>query len=167
MHEHVAVYEAMIPFKGWISFQQYMKANPTKCGIKVFVLSDSTNGYIYMFQIYTGKACESADATVGMCSRFVLDLMQGLEENHHKLIMDYYYTSPDLFLHLYSKGINACGTVRMNRRGFPKAVVVPQNQVKKLDGGYYDYCSNGPLLAVAWKDRQMVYFVSTAHGHKE
>ena len=40
---------------------------------------------------------------------------------------------------------------------------MPQNQMKKLDRGYYDYCSNGPLLAVAWKDRQMVYFVSTAH----
>ena len=88
MHEHVAVDETMIPFKGRISFRQYMKAKPTKWGIKVFVLSDSTNGYIYRFQIYTGKACESADATVGLCSRSVLDLMQGLEENHHKLITD-------------------------------------------------------------------------------
>ena len=115
MHEHVTVDEAMIPFRGRISFRQYMKAKPTKWGIKVFVLSDSTNGYIYRFQIYTGKACDSADATVGLCSRSVLDLMQGLEENHHKLIMDNYYTSPELFLHLYSKGINACGTVRTNR----------------------------------------------------
>lgn len=40
---------------------------------------------------------------------------------------------------------------------------MPQNQVKKLDRGYYDHRSNGPLLAVAWKDHQMVYFVSTAH----
>ena len=42
---------------------------------------------------------------------------------------------------------------------------MPQNRMKKLDCGYYDHHSNGSLLAVAWKDRQMVYFaiVSTAH----
>ena len=51
----------------------------------------------------------------------------------------------------------------INRRGFPKAIVVPPKQVKSLDCGYYDYRSNGPLLAVAWKDHQMVYFVSAAH----
>ena len=34
MHEHVTVDEAMIPFKGRISFRQYMKAKPTKWGIK-------------------------------------------------------------------------------------------------------------------------------------
>ena len=73
------------------------------------MLSDSANGYIYRFQVYTGKACESADATVGLCSHSVLHLMQGLEENHHKLITDNYYTSPELFLHLHSKGINVCG----------------------------------------------------------
>ena len=163
MHEHVTVDEAMIPFKGRFSFRQYMKAKPTKWGIKVFVLADSTNGYIYRFQIYTGKGCESADATVGLCSCSVIDLMQGLEPNHHKLITDNYYTSPELYLYLYSRGVNACGTVCTNRQGFPKAIVVPPKQVKKLDRGYYDYRSNGPLLAVAWKDRQMVYFVSTAH----
>ena len=35
--------------------------------------------------------------------------------------------------------------------------------MKNLDRGYFDYRSNGPLLAVAWKYHQMVYFVSTAH----
>ena len=60
------------------------KRNPLSKGIKVFVLSDSTNGYIYRFQIYSGKVCESADATVGLCSRSVIDLMQGLEPNHHR-----------------------------------------------------------------------------------
>ena len=71
--------------------------------------------------------------------------------------------SPGLYLYLYSRGVNACGTVRSNRRGFPKAIVVPPKQVKNLDRSYYDYRSDGPLLAVAWKYHQMVYFVSTAH----
>ena len=29
--------------------------------------------------------------------------------------------------------------------------------------GFMMYSSNGPLLAYAWKDRRMVYFLTTAH----
>ena len=53
--ENVTIDEAMIRFKGWLGFKQYMKDKPTKWGIKVFTLSDAVNGYVYGFQIYTGK----------------------------------------------------------------------------------------------------------------
>ena len=59
VHQHVTIDEAMIPFKGRLSFKQYMKAKPTKWGIKVFVISDATNGYVYQIQIYTGRGVES------------------------------------------------------------------------------------------------------------
>ena len=55
LYQPVTIDEAMIPYKGRLSFKQYMKNKPTKWGIKVFVLSDATNGYIYRLQIYTGK----------------------------------------------------------------------------------------------------------------
>lgn len=51
----VAIDEAMIPFKGRLSFKQYIKAKPTKRGIKVFVLAEPSTGYEYRFNIYTGK----------------------------------------------------------------------------------------------------------------
>ena len=56
MHESVTIDEAMIPFKGRLSFKQYIKNKPT---IKAFVLSDATNGYMYCMQIYTGNNAES------------------------------------------------------------------------------------------------------------
>ena len=59
-------------FKGRLSLKQYMKAKPTKWGIKVFVLSDATNGYIYRLQIHTGKDMES-ETNIGLCSRIILD----------------------------------------------------------------------------------------------
>ena len=68
VHQPVTIDEAMIPYKGGLSFKQYMKNKPTKWGIKVFVLSDATNGYIYRLQIYTGKNLESTIDT-GLCSR--------------------------------------------------------------------------------------------------
>ena len=45
------------------------------------MLSDSTNGYVYRFQIYTGKnnsLCGSSEH--GLCTQAVLSLMQGIED---------------------------------------------------------------------------------------
>ena len=96
------------------SFKQYMKAKPTKWGIKVFILSDATNGYIYRMQVYMGKNLADYGVGVGLCSRVVLELMKGLEDDGHCVFTNNYYTSPQLALTLYNKGINSCGsTVRM------------------------------------------------------
>ena len=97
LHKQVTVDEAMIPFKGRLGFKQYMKDKPTKWGIKVFTLSEATNGYVYCIQIYTGKNIEEPP-TVGLCSRVVLDLMSGLNTQGYQLFTDNYYTSPDFIL---------------------------------------------------------------------
>ena len=44
--------------------------------------------------------------------------------------------------------------------GFPKSIIRREWE----DRGYYNYLSNGPLLAAAWYDRSFVYFLSTFHG---
>ena len=81
MHQECTIDEAMIPFKDRLGFKQYMRNKPTKWGIKVFVLADATNGYVRNLQVYTGKSIENDGlASVGLCSRVVLDLMFDL---HH------------------------------------------------------------------------------------
>ena len=61
-HKEVTVDEAMIAFRGRLSFQQYLPAKPTKYRIKVWVRADSNNGFINEFQIYirkpAGAQCE-------------------------------------------------------------------------------------------------------------
>jgi len=147
-HQAVTVDKAMIPFKGRLNFKQYMKNKPTKWGIKVFVLCDATNGYIYRMQIYKGKSMES-NYEVGLCSRVVLELMDGLE-----VYADNYYTSPLVYMTLYGNNNNPCGTARTNRTGFPKSMIRRERE----DRRYYNYLSNGPLLAAAWYDRRFIYF---------
>lgn len=161
LHAPVTIDEAMIPFKGRLSFKQYIKNKPVKWGIKAFVLSDATNGYVYKMQVYTGKGMETTEPEVGLCSRVVLDLMSGLEHLGLDLYTDNYYTSPELYLELYNRGVNACGTVRTNRRGYPKELVHKSKTGKER--GFYDYRSKGPLLAVVWFDRRYINFLSTLH----
>ena len=46
----------MIKYMGrFVSFVQYMPAKPIKHGIKVYALCCSSTGYLYLFEIYTGK----------------------------------------------------------------------------------------------------------------
>ena len=142
MHEQMTVDEAMIPFKGRLGFKQYMKDKATKWGIKVFVLADAKSGYVYRMQIYTGKN-NSVASDVGLCSRVVLELVDGLEHTGPSVFMDNYYTSPWLFLTLYDKGVNACGTARKSRKFYPKEIDVSSSAV---ESGYYDYRSSGPLV---------------------
>ena len=53
--KNLSVDEAMIAFKGRLSFRQYMPAKPTKYGIKVWMAADSQNGYVTNFSVYLGQ----------------------------------------------------------------------------------------------------------------
>ena len=160
LNQSVTIDEVMIPYKGRLAFKQYIKNKPTKWGIKVFVLSDATNGYISRLQIYTEKNVESGHVDAGLCSRVLLDLISGVGEGFH-LYTDNYYTGPVVYKALYDQGINSCGTVRTNRTGFPE--VLKKGKSEQVPRGYYEYLSCGPLLAAVWYDRRFVYFVSTLH----
>ena len=158
-HKQVSIDEAMIPFKGRLSFKQYMKDKPVKWGIKVFVLSDAHNGYVYRLQVYTGKDLNTV-SDVGLCSKVVLDLMSGLESFHNELFTDNYYTSPSLYMTLYKNGVNACETVRSSRKGFPQELLTKATASNR---SFYDFRSSGPLLAAVWIDKRSIYFLSTMH----
>ena len=100
-HEQLNVDEAMIPFKGRLSFKQYMKDKPTKCGIKVFVLSDAVDGYVNRLQIYNGKNVDLDRQELGLCSRVILELVDGKEANHPKIVMEIgpcHFSSPQCLL---------------------------------------------------------------------
>ena len=51
----ICIDESMIPFKGRISFRQFIPSKRTKFGIKAWVMAESATGYISEFLIYTGK----------------------------------------------------------------------------------------------------------------
>lgn len=141
--------EAMIPFKGRLSFLQYMKSKPTKWGTKLFILADAHNGYVYRYQVYAGRNVDTLDNSVGLTSHVVLDLLHGLESNRFEVYTDNYYTSPQLYLYLYNQGTNAVGTCKVNRQSFPKELILPN----WCPWGTYKYRNNCPLLACAWFDK--------------
>ena len=159
-YKHVSIDERMVAFKGRISFKQYMKDKPTKWGYKLWVLADSRNGYTFRFDIYAGKRNTATNR--GLTFDVIDNLMQPLLNQGYNMYCDNYYTSPELFNYLFDHGTPACGTVRENRKGYPKAAV---NGLGKRDArGDYKWIRIERLLFVKWKDTRDVSVLSTIHN---
>ena len=117
--KEVAVDEAMIKFQGRSSLKQYMPKKPTKRGIRVWVLGDSTNGYFSRFDVYTGKGEGRVE---GLGAHVVKKLTDDLKHNNHHVFFDNYFTSYQLLEDLEKDGVYGCGTARKDRKEFPGAL---------------------------------------------
>ena len=53
--KHVAIDERMVKSRHRSGIRQYIKDKPTKWGIKLWVLADSSNAYVQDFNIYIGR----------------------------------------------------------------------------------------------------------------
>lgn len=81
--------EAMVLFKGRSCIKQYMPLKPTKRGYKIWVRSDARTGYMYEFQIYTGK---DQDGTgVGLGNRVVKNFCQSLKYKNVHVTFDIFF----------------------------------------------------------------------------
>ena len=91
-----------------------------------------------------------------------MDLLHGCHRKNHLLYVDNFYTSPELLLDLLKIGVYCTGTVRTNRKHFPKELVPAD---KSMGMGTYRFasCENFPLTAVWWKDRRDVFVLSYVH----
>ena len=160
----IAIDETMVPHKGRLSFKQYIKNKPTQWGIKLWVLSESTTGYVYKFQVYLGK--EGGNPEQNLARRVVRDLTAPIEGNNHHLYMDNFYCDPHLFKERLNSGVYCCGTVRSGRKGFPKDILIAKADEKRLPRGHYEFRVHDQLVAMRWFDRRGVYLLSAIHPPK-
>lgn len=154
--------EAMILFKGRSTIKQYMPLKPVKRGYKVWARCDSTTGYVYQFDIYTGKA-EDQQAGVGLGSLVVLSLGEAIRDTNSHLTFDNFFASHSLLEDLYSRNIYATATVRTNRKGLP----VLATQKTSLQKGEFKWRSKQHTTYLQWMDTKPVHIMTTAFGSSE
>ena len=53
---NISIDERMVRNKGRYSFRQYIEDKPTKWGMKIWVLAESTTGYTCDYEVYTGRS---------------------------------------------------------------------------------------------------------------
>ena len=146
----------MVPFKGRLSFRQYMPAKPTKWGIKLWSLCESTTGYMYNFQVYTGK--EQGQGEQGLSFRIVAKLCSCIYNSFCTVVFDNFYTGIEILKHLFLRGLYACGTIRSNRKGLPTEL-----KNVRLNKHEYRLAQFDDLTFVVWKDTKNVSFLSNFH----
>jgi len=100
--------------------KQYLPAKPIKRGYKCWVRADESS-YVCEFQVYTGKM-QNSEKQLG--ARIVKDLTRELVGKNHHVYFDNFFTGVDLLISLKEDKIFACGTVRSNRTGLPKSVML-------------------------------------------
>ena len=127
-YKHVAVDERMVKSKGRFTCKQYVRMKPVKWGFKLWVLSDSYNGYTWNFEVYRGKEGETISSN-GLGYDVVIKMVSGLENQGYIVYTDNFYSSSALFLELQRQKFGAVGTIATNRRGCPDAL---EGQKKKM-----------------------------------
>ena len=172
--QHLSFDEGTCPWKGRLKIKVYNKDKPVKFGIKLFQLCEASSGYCLGFEVYAGKRddnttnyCESVGIdpnSVTLTTQCVIGLMArcGVLSKGHHVYMDNYYTSPELFTELEIFDTYACGTLRVNRVGTPKAIQAK----RKLKTGECIFRTSRTMMCLKFKDKRDVNMLSTIHEPK-
>ncbi|GBM40470.1 PiggyBac transposable element-derived protein 4 [Araneus ventricosus] len=159
--ENLSLDEVIIKFKGRVLFQQYIPKKRKQWGIKMYKISDAT-GYTYNMRVYLGKDKLKENLSPSASYNVVYTMAECVKDKGHKLFMDNFFSSPKLFHDLLTeKKINSCGTIRSNRKYFPKDLAP-----KKMKQGDVaaKFC-NG-MTALCWKDKRHMYMLTNMHSPK-
>ncbi len=156
-NKQLSIDESMIGTKCRLSFIQYLPKKPTKWGIKVWACCDAITGYIYSFEVYTGADKSAPKSDHGQGYDVVMKLVSPLLGKGYTVYTDNFYSSPQLFQDLLDSKTKASGTVRKNRKHFPKNLDV----LSKMNRGDCKFLHCDNLTICRWFDNRDVFCLST------
>jgi DNA excision repair protein ERCC-6 len=147
--------EHMVRFKGHNMMKQYMKSKPIRWGFKLWVRACSKTGYVYEFDIYTGRKAQETE--FGLGESVVLQLTEKIVDSGIIVAFDNFFTSPALMNKLHDRGLRAVGTVRTNRKNLPPLKKDQQMERGDVSG---NVSSTGKISVCQWKDKRVVSLMS-------
>jgi len=159
--ENIVIDESLMKFKGRLNYVLFIASKRARFGIKFYKLCESSSGYCYRFQIYTGQD-KIQGSGEPVSERIVMELAEPLLGKGYTLFLDNWYSSPNLYKMLHAKNTNVVGTVRKNRKNMPKELTS-----YKLKKGEVRTLSSKGILSLRWHDKKDVYILSTKHSKAE
>ena len=161
--QQLAIDEQMVKSRHRSGIRQYIKDKPTKWGIKLWVLADSSNGYTIDFNVYIGKAAGRDVGVNGLGYDVVVCLMQNFFNQGYHLYIDNFYTSTALVKYLFQQGVPTTGTIRENSRGFPADMKngIQWSKASNVQRGSMRWERDPPVLALQWFDNKVVSMLTT------
>lgn len=159
--QQVSIDERMFQVKSDVL--QYPEKKPTKWGVKVWVLEDSSNKYIINFDIYIGRHAKEAVSSSGLGYDVVMKLMQPFFNQGYHLYIDDFFTSHLLLKDLFEQGVYATGITRETRKGFPKSMKNGEewSEASHVKRGSMRWKRTPPILNLQWLDKEVFSVLST------
>ena len=106
-----------------------MPKKPIKRSFKVWMRCDES-GFASQFEIYSGKK-EFVEKNLG--ENVVKRLTECLHGKNHRIYMDNYFTTYELFWYLETKNLYACGTVMLKRKNLPNSLLFRDQDLKEAN----------------------------------
>ena len=80
----------VLPWRGRLSFRQYVPGKAHKYGVKMYKVAD-TNGYTWNFMIYTGK--QNPTTSLGHSQTVIMQSLEDLFGCYRTVVADNFFTS--------------------------------------------------------------------------
>jgi len=111
-------------------------------------------------KVYLGKDRQRTAQHVTATHATVTELTRKIGRRH-KLYMDNFFSSPELFDDLVKKQIYCCGTVRPKRKGMPQD---PRPKTTKQKRGDIRITTRADLTAILRRDKRDVCMLTNIHS---
>jgi hypothetical protein len=166
--QQLSLDEAIKKFKGRCIFKQYIKSKPVRWGIKIYCLCCALTGYLLHAAFYLGKCLDSDHEPYQDRSETHMQLMtlfMPFQGKNHIVHMDNWFTSITFASDLKKKGFLIAGTVRSNRKGLDKRIIMQASEYSALkkNPGIMRYSSQHDLCLLSWFDKRAVLMLSNAY----
>jgi len=161
--ENLTIDEQLIPFRGRVSFKQYLPSKPDKYGMKMWWICDSKTSYPLSGIPYLGK--DGQNRAENLAQTVVQKLSEPYYRSNRNITFDNYFTSLELAKSLFHNGLTMVGTMRKNKR------CIPQNfqpsKTRNIETNIFGFCKNITLVSYVPRKNRAVIFLSTMHHTNE
>ncbi|XP_046989037.1 uncharacterized protein LOC124594713 [Schistocerca americana] len=163
-YQYLAADESTVTFKGRVLFKMYNPQKPTKWGLRVYVILDSSNGYICNLIPYFGAVTTKSliCAHLNFSERIVLQLLANIRnatgQSGYHLYTGRFYTSVASADELLKQNMHLTGTIQASRKNLPAAIKKGALHRRKYE---IKCLHNKKLMVLAWQDKRTVLMLST------
>ena len=160
---NLTVDEQLATFRGGCPFRQYMPSKLRKCGIKIWVICDSTSHYVLKMDVYKGREIGEPRET-NLSSKLVLKLSEPVKKIERNITCNNFFTNLELGRKLLMQNFTIVGTIRKNRTELPAEFVSTKNRKKSTT--LYGCQKKAMIVSYCPKKGKVVTFLSTMHSDK-
>ena len=169
---NICIDESLVLFKGRLAFKQYIRTKRSRFGIKFYTLS-TDSGITLDNIIYCGNLDEELEPVDGYLTteRIPITLCADYLQEGRVLFVDNYYTTVRLAKYLLDRNTHTVGTIRSNRKGFPKELA--KEILQKGTSVFYS-CEDIKIMIVRYRSDKnksdgkpkVVHVLSTIHRNQ-